>query len=417
VHFIAQEYVQGMNLREYLNRRGPPELLIAYHIMRQVAAALTAAGDAGIVHRDIKPENILITRKGETKVADFGLAQLAESEHRVHLTQAGMTMGTPVYMSPEQINGEGVDHRSDIYSFGVTCYRLLAGRPPFQGETSLTLAMQHLTKTPEPLSGLRPDLPPVVCEIVHKMMAREPAQRYQHARDITQDLKRVAKLLKADPQGAAAVKLAQMTPRPSSANWREAFFAWSWTRHLLFLAVAAILLASLSAGIGWWMRPSNPLLATVTKPDPIRKQDSAKAQYDLARQLHSDEEAWRAVIANFPNDRTYVPQAQEHLAVLCLQSRRLDEAKRLFDDLAAMGRENASAAAAGIAGKAIIASLQGNYKESQRLIVSELGDLAHRRDQLPEDLWFLLSRAGRENSQHLGEEAKKQLKELFEEEP
>src|SRR3984885_10106848 len=121
LYYIAQEYVQGMNLRQLLNRRGPPELLVAYHIMRQVASALTAAAEAGIVHRDIKPENILITRKGEAKVADFGLAQLAESEHRVQqLTQVGMTMGTPLYMSPEQINGESVDHRSDIYSFGVT---------------------------------------------------------------------------------------------------------------------------------------------------------------------------------------------------------------------------------------------------------------------------------------------------------
>jgi serine/threonine-protein kinase len=79
IHYIAQEYVQGLNLRQFLNRKGPPELLIAYHIMRQVSSALAVAGDAGIVHRDIKPENILITRKGEAKVTDFGLAQLAES--------------------------------------------------------------------------------------------------------------------------------------------------------------------------------------------------------------------------------------------------------------------------------------------------------------------------------------------------
>ncbi len=106
MHYIAQEYVQGLNLRQFLNRKGPPELLVAYHVMRQVAAALAVAGDAGIVHRDIKPENILITRKGEAKVTDFGLAQLADSEQRVQLTQVGITMGTPLYMSPEQINGE-----------------------------------------------------------------------------------------------------------------------------------------------------------------------------------------------------------------------------------------------------------------------------------------------------------------------
>ena len=112
------------------------------------------------------------------------------------LTQVGMTMGTPLYMSPEQINGESVDHRSDIYSFGVTCYRMLSGRPPFRGDTTLTLAMQHMTHTPDDFGTLRPDLPPVISEIVHKMMARAPADRYQHAREITQDLKKVGRMIK-----------------------------------------------------------------------------------------------------------------------------------------------------------------------------------------------------------------------------
>ena len=228
IHYIAQEYVQGLNLRQFLNRKGPPDLLVAYHVMRQVAAALAVAGDAGIVHRDIKPENILITRKGEAKVTDFGLAQLSLSENRVQLTQVGITMGTPLYMSPEQIAGDPVDHRSDIYSFGVTCYRLLSGRPPFRGDTSLTLAMQHLTKTPEPLGTLRSDLPPVMGEIVHKMMARLPADRYQHAREITQDLEKLARILKDEqPDGGTTQKPAKSRPANPPGNWREAFFQWS----------------------------------------------------------------------------------------------------------------------------------------------------------------------------------------------
>src|SRR5580704_17755787 len=249
LYYIAQEYVQGMNLRQLLNRRGPPELLVAYHIMRQVAAALTVAAEAGIVHRDIKPENILITRKGEAKVADFGLAQLAQSEQRVDLTQVGMTMGTPLYMSPEQINGESVDHRSDIYSFGVTCYRMLSGHPPFRGDTTLSVAMQHLTRKPEDLGTLRKDLPPVICEIVHKMMARSPGDRYQHAREITHDLKKVGRMIKEDPNAAGAVKLSEITTPTSTSSpaastiaavaapsgpptWRERFLDWPLSRHL-----------------------------------------------------------------------------------------------------------------------------------------------------------------------------------------
>ena len=419
IHYIAQEYVQGLNLRQFLNRKGPPELLIAYHIMRQVAAALAVAGDAGIVHRDIKPENILITRKGEAKVTDFGLAQLAESEQKVQLTQVGITMGTPLYMSPEQINGEAVDHRSDIYSFGVTCYRMLSGRPPFRGETSLTLAMQHLTKTPEPLGTLRADLPPVMGEIVHKMMARMPADRYQHAREIIQDLKRVARVLKEEqPDALTAAKPSkkEVSPEPAG-NWRESFFRWSLARHAILLSATAILIAGGSAALGWWLRPRDPLAVRSTRQDPVPKLHTAKEQFDRARNaLPTDEDAWRAVLQYFPEDRTYTPEAKEHLAVLYLRAHRLDEAKKLFDDLESMGRENPNAQAAGIAGNAVIASLQKNYLESQRLIVYSLRDLPHVRDQITPDLWMLLQHAGRENAQHLGDDANKQLKELFDEE-
>jgi len=419
IHYIAQEYVQGLNLRQFLNRKGPPELLVAYHVMRQVAAALAVAGDAGIVHRDIKPENILITRKGEAKVTDFGLAQLAVSEQRVQLTQVGVTMGTPLYMSPEQINGETVDHRSDIYSFGVTCYRMLSGRPPFRGDTSLTLALQHLTKTPEPLGTLRGDLPPVMGEIVHKMMARLPADRYQHAREITQDLKRVARVLKDEqPAAADAAKPSKSVSAKPAGNWRERFFQWSPTRHAVILAVAAVVVACGSAAVGWWLRPADPLAAPATGQVSVPKLRTAKEQFERARNgLQSDEDAWRAVLEYFPDDRTYTPEAKERLAVLYLKSRRLDDAKKLFDDLESMGRENPNAQAAGIAGNAVIASLRKNYLESQRLIVDSLRDLPRVREQIGSDLWYLLQHAGRENAQNLGQEANKQLKELFEEEP
>jgi eukaryotic-like serine/threonine-protein kinase len=417
IHYIAQEYVQGLNLRQFLNRKGPPELLIAYHIMRQVASALAVAGDAGIVHRDIKPENILITRKGEAKVTDFGLAQLAESEQKVQLTQVGITMGTPLYMSPEQINGDTVDHRSDIYSFGVTCYRMLSGRPPFRGETSLTLAMQHLTKTPEPLGSLRSDLPPVMGEIVHKMMARHPEDRYQHAREITADLKRVARVLKEDQtEAVGSVKTTKADALEPPRNWREAFFHWPLARHAMILAVAAILVAGSSAALGWWLRPKDPLVVNAKRQDPVPKLATAKDQFNRARNgLPSDEAAWLAVLNYFPEDRTYTPEAKERLAVLYLRTRRLDEAKKLFDDLQSMGRENPNAQAAGLAGNAVTASLQKNYLESQRLIVDGLRELPHMRDQITPELWMLLQHAGRENVQHLGEESTKQLKELFDE--
>src|SRR5262249_4972879 len=123
LHYMALEYVEGRNLRDYLARKGPPDVLLAISILRQVASALLRAGESGISPRDIKPKNILLTRKGEVKVADFGLSRVLDGEGQpVSLTQSGVTMGTPLYMSPEQVEGLPLDCRTDIYSLGVTSY-------------------------------------------------------------------------------------------------------------------------------------------------------------------------------------------------------------------------------------------------------------------------------------------------------
>src|SRR5262249_11886002 len=152
-------------------------------IMRQVAAALTKAGERGIVHRDIKPDNILLADSGEVKVADFGLARVATGPS-VELTQTGMTLGTPLYMSPEQVEGRPLDPRSDLYSFGVTSSHLLAGQPPFRGDTALSVAVQHLKNQPEPLELLRPDLPPRLAALVHRLLAKRPDDRPASAGDV-----------------------------------------------------------------------------------------------------------------------------------------------------------------------------------------------------------------------------------------
>jgi serine/threonine protein kinase len=198
LHYIAQELVQGKDLASVLEDRGKPDLASALHVMRQVAAALKAAGDAGIVHRDIKPENILVTKKGEVKIADFGLAQLHNQDERRNLTREGTTLGTPLYMSPEQINGKELDPRSDIYSFGITCYQLLCGEMPFSGRTIMAIAMQHLNAAPPPLKQKNPGLPDVLCRMVHRMIAKRRALRYQTADEVLSDLK---KLMTAQKQG------------------------------------------------------------------------------------------------------------------------------------------------------------------------------------------------------------------------
>ena len=195
-HFIAQEYVRGKDLASILKTQGTPKLAAALQIMKQMAAALSAAGKAGIVHRDIKPDNILVDQKGIVKTADFGLAQLQEQPSESGLTQEGTTLGTPLYMSPEQVRAEDLDQRSDIYSLGVTCYQLLCGRTPFSGKTATGIAVQHVTTMAPPLSEEKPDLPDVICRMVHCMMSKRRSQRYQTATQIVTDLKELQTALK-----------------------------------------------------------------------------------------------------------------------------------------------------------------------------------------------------------------------------
>src|SRR5271156_8931 len=171
INFIAMEYVQGTNLREYFIKKGALDLPLAFSIMRQTGQAVGAAGEVGLVHRDIKPENILITKKGRVKVADFGLCRDQESGS-AHLTQHGSTMGTPLYMSPEQAQGHVTDHRSDLYSMGVTFYHMLAGVPPFHAETPLALALKQVREMPRSMLIHRPDLPAELDQFVLKLMAK-----------------------------------------------------------------------------------------------------------------------------------------------------------------------------------------------------------------------------------------------------
>jgi serine/threonine-protein kinase len=192
LRYMVLEFVDGRNLRDYLARKGPPDLPIALSVIRQVALAMQKAHEQGIVHRDIKPENILVTRKVEVKVTDFGLSRFFTPDAQpLNLTQSGVTLGTPLYMSPEQVQGQALDHRSDIYSFGVTCYHLLAGEPPFRGASAFEVALKHVQEAPRPLSELRADLPPDLCAMVHKMMAKDRDRRYPSAREIVRDLVRL----------------------------------------------------------------------------------------------------------------------------------------------------------------------------------------------------------------------------------
>jgi eukaryotic-like serine/threonine-protein kinase len=414
-HFIAQEYVQGWNLREYLSRQGLPTAAEALQIMIQVAAALQAAAEAGIVHRDIKPENIMITRKGEVKVADFGLARLTRGDDRVNLTQVGVTMGTPLYMSPEQVNGGDVDQRSDLYSFGVTCYHLLAGKPPFDGQTALSVAVQHLNNEPAVLSQRRPDLPRSLCAIVHQLMAKDRNKRYPDAQSVLTDLRQVARSLDQDPHAQVSLPFLAHAATPSPPLHRRILrrlSAWKGSRQTGAFLLACLIVIPTSAGIGWWMRPPDPLAAPPRDGRVIPRKESAAAQYFQAMLLVDDEDAWKAVIEYFEDSTLERNAAKQHLALLYLRERRFADAQAIFEEFERIGDQDLTLKANGLAGKAVLASLRGRHNESQELIIVELenDDL---RKHLGEEMDLYVTKAKESNSRALGEQVKQGREQLF----
>ena len=314
-HFIAQEYVHGQTLRALLQKKGPLDVSLALLIMRQTAAALQAAAERGIVHRDIKPENIMITRKGEVKVADFGLAQVNFGGERLNLTQEGTTMGTPLYMSPEQVHGKPLDHRSDVYSFGVTCYHMLTGQPPFNGDSPVAVAVQHVNNEPAPLSQKRSDLPKPVCDIVHRMMAKRPEDRYASAQEVLADIRKIAKALK-DTGHANNVQLAALAGGGTSGSDGQSLPLGRHPR--LAIALLSILAIGLGGALGYAQRAHLPESTGHSVPAAA----SAKEQFLRAMLLVDNEEAWLAVRKNFPADKLWTMKATEQLGLLYLRDRR-----------------------------------------------------------------------------------------------
>jgi len=378
-YYIAQEYVQGLNLRQWLERNGSPDLRLALVVMRQVAAALAKAGQRGIVHRDIKPENIMLTRTGEVKVADFGLARVSGPGDQTHLTEVGMTMGTPMYMSPEQVEGRPLDPRSDIYSLGVTCYQMLAGRPPFSGDTALSVALQHLKRQAEPLENHRPDLPAPLCRVVHKMLAKSPDHRLQSAAELLRELHRVqvAHLgdawpeelpgLELDAPVATAIAKNEATRQLEDVMKTSSRVAIDRPRWGLWIFAGIVTLA-LGAVIAFFTARERPLLVEVEpSPPPIPRQETAVRQWYFAS-LVGTPEAWRSVILYFPTQTYWVNRAKQQLAMIYLREEDNDRALEIFQELASLDDTEADLRAFGLAGESAILTMQGEYRKSAAII-------------------------------------------------
>ena len=233
LHFIAMELVEGKTLSSFRDKLSLKELL---PIIAQVAEALGAAHQSGIIHRDVKPDNVMVRPDGYAKVLDFGLVKLTEVKSAPGVTahtQLGVAMGTLAYMSPEQASGEAVDHRTDIWSLGVVLYELATGQKPFTGETRQATINAILSMPPTPVITIAPSLPLDLDRIVNKALDKDRELRYQTASDFRADLRRLLREIDSSASGSASV-LGAVVRR----GW-----VWPAVTCVLILMMAAIALS------------------------------------------------------------------------------------------------------------------------------------------------------------------------------
>jgi serine/threonine-protein kinase len=342
LHYIAQELIDGENLRQRLDRHGAIGAEEAVEILVGVASALEMASESGITHRDIKPENLMCSSRGIIKVADFGLARLGAdvAKSQTSLTQAGLTLGTPRYMSPEQVQGKTVDVRSDLYSLGVTMYHVLAGRPPFDAEDPLALALMHLQDTPQPLDRARdrwrpngePDLPEWIIAIVTRLMNKLPQDRFQSPSELLDAIRNEASHSNLGGFGvgtaAATIRLQRATDRERSER-RVRYLKWA----------ASVLLPVTCTLVAAWFASQRPgrSVSMLLNPESVTKASTVQEQF-LNAVDRNDEVGWRAISLYFPPEQNttnagYHAKAGLQLASLLVAQGQLLEADQELEQL------------------------------------------------------------------------------------
>jgi hypothetical protein len=277
VLFLVMEFVDGESLDRVLARSGPVPPALAAGWVRQVAEGLRFAHERGLVHRDLKPANLLLTPQGQVKISDFGLARISGAlAPAPTTTPVGVVVGTPAYVAPEQARDpQTADIRADLYSLGCTWYELLTGRPPFPGGTVLQQLLAHQEQAPTPVTRLRPDVPREVVPVLERLLAKDPARRFQTPAEL------LAALAPADTQ---------VLPLPHRAAPR-----WQIAAAVAAVAAACLLLAAgLLAGAGcyWWLtraaRPTPAQHANGGPDDGAAQQPEPSARDQVVAWLNAN---------------------------------------------------------------------------------------------------------------------------------
>lgn len=340
VPYIVMEYVDGRTLRDLLrqDRRLLPER--AVELVDGILRALDYSHRGGIVHRDIKPANVMITRAGDVKVMDFGIAR-AMADSAATMTQTAQVIGTAQYLSPEQARGERVDARSDLYSTGCVLYELLTGQPPFTGDSPVAIAYQHVREEPIPPSQIDPEIPQWADAIVLKAMTKDPAHRYQSAAEMRADIARAMSGQQLEAQTMALATsgtrtISQTQPgvpaqgttaipayeydeetrggrRSGSGGGRARTVAWIVVPLLIiaaFVGVGYFFLSSRTAGDGADAKVKVPAVAGLPIADARAELDSVGLKYTESEDFSPDYKSG-LVIRTDPQEGTELAKGSE----------------------------------------------------------------------------------------------------------
>jgi len=358
-YYFAMEYVDGVTLKRLLKRDGIIGEARAAEITAQIARALGHAAGAGFVHRDVKPENIILTKDGTAKLADLGLAKSASEDGSV--TIAGQAMGTPMYISPEQAKGlDSVDLRSDLYSLGATLYHMVTGAPPFGGDNPTVIMLKHINEEPPPPHELNADLSEGLCHVLEKMLAKDPAARYQSADELNADLEAVAADLPVEITRTRKTESRKRAPsRPSVGR--------------LVIGGAAVVAAACVCLVLLYKPSHEPIENPPERPKQQPQNGAARILFDNANEkeeagdLDEAKKLYEQVLAAAP-DEALSARAMQRIEQIGRKQAQAAEARRLEADMAALDKLEEDAKAA---------TKQGDYGTAIRLIDEFKPDSRH----------------------------------------